>query len=52
MLSFQVNEILEYNISHGHISNTGLPLAEIWVLCGFLMIYLIEEVTLDFVRVI
>ena len=27
------------------MSDTGLPLAEIWVLCGFFMIYLVEEVT-------
>jgi len=41
----EVNHFLEYNIDHGQIEDRGMPLAEIWVLCGFLMIYFIEEVT-------
>jgi len=41
----EVNLFLQYNIDHGQLSNTGLPLAEIWVLCGFFMIYFIEELT-------
>jgi len=41
----EVNLFLQYNIDHGQIADTGMPLAEIWVLCGFFMIYFIEEVT-------
>jgi len=41
----EVNLFLQYNIDHGQLPNTGLPLAEIWVLCGFFMIYAIEELT-------
>ena len=44
---FQVNLFLQYNIDHGQIADTGMPLAEIWVLCGFFMIYFIEEVGLE-----
>eukprot|EP00095_Tigriopus_kingsejongensis_P011255 maker-scaffold708_size108518-snap-gene-0.13 protein:Tk11255 transcript:maker-scaffold708_size108518-snap-gene-0.13-mRNA-1 annotation:"zinc transporter zip3 isoform x1" len=39
----EVNEFLEFNIQQGTITDTGLPLAEIFVLCGFFMIYLVEE---------
>jgi len=46
----EVNEFLEYNIDHGQIDDKGLPLAEIWILCGFLMIYFIEEVTHSLTR--
>ena len=45
IIMLQVNLFLQYNIDHGQLPNTGLPLAEIWVLCGFFMIYAIEEVT-------
>jgi len=41
----EVNLFLQYNIAHGQLEDKGWPLAEIWVLCGFLMIYLVEEVT-------
>jgi len=41
----EVNLFLAHNISSGQIEESGLPLAEIWVLCGFFMIYFIEEVT-------
>lgn len=41
----EVNLFLQYNIDHGQLPDTGLPLAEIWVLCGFFMIYFIEELT-------
>lgn len=41
----EVNLYLQYNIDHGQLPNTGLPLAEIFVLCGFYMIYIVEEVT-------
>jgi len=44
----EVNLFLQYNIDHGQISDTGMPLAEIWVLCGFFMIYFIEELTHKF----
>lgn len=39
----EVNEFLEFNIQQHTIPDTGLPLAEIFVLCGFFMIYLVEE---------
>ena len=41
----EVNKYLRHNIEHGHIPNIGLPLAEIFVLCGFFMIYIVEEVS-------
>merc|ERR1719402_131060 len=41
----EVNLFLQYNIDHGQLADTGMPLAEIWVLCGFFMIYFIEELT-------
>jgi len=44
----EVNLFLQYNIDHGQLSDTGFPLAEIWVLCGFFMIYFIEELTHNF----
>jgi len=44
----EVNLFLKYNIEHGQLADTGLPLAEIWVLCGFFMIYFIEELTHKF----
>ncbi|TRY69311.1 hypothetical protein TCAL_09730 [Tigriopus californicus] len=39
----EVNEFLEFNIQQQTIPDTGLPLAEIFVLCGFFMIYIVEE---------
>lgn len=39
----EVHAFLELNIQEGTLPDTGLPLAEILVLCGFLMIYLVEE---------
>jgi len=42
----EVNLFLQYNIDNGQLENeAGWPLAEIWVLCGFFMIYFVEEVT-------
>jgi len=42
----EVNLFLQYNIDKGLLSNdAGWPLAEIWILCGFFMIYFVEEVT-------
>lgn len=41
----EVNVFLQHNYRQGEISNTGLPLAEIWMLCGFFLIFLIEELT-------
>lgn len=41
----EVNLFLQHNIDQGQLEDRGLPLAEIWVLCGFFMIYLIEELT-------
>jgi len=41
----EVNLFLKYNIDNGQIASNGWPLAEIWVLCGFFMIYFVEEVT-------
>jgi len=41
----EVNLFLAHNIASGQIEESGLPLAEIWVLCGFFMIYFVEEVT-------
>jgi len=40
----EVNMFLQLNIEAGLVRNTGLPLAEIIVLCGFFMIYIVEEV--------
>ena len=54
-----MNLFLQYNIDHGQLEDKvmlkyilplisvptqGWPLAEIWVLCGFFMIYIVEEV--------
>merc|ERR1712142_215984 len=39
----EVNMFLQLNIEAGLVRNTGLPLAEIIVLCGFFMIYIVEE---------
>ncbi|TRY68979.1 hypothetical protein TCAL_09729, partial [Tigriopus californicus] len=39
----EVNEFLEFNIQQQTIPDTGLPLAEIFVLCGFFMIFIVEE---------
>ena len=40
----EVNHFLDYNYESGQIVDKGMPLAEILVLCGFLMVYLTEEV--------
>jgi len=39
----EVNLFLQLNIRAGLVRDTGLPLAEIIVLCGFFMIYIVEE---------
>ena len=39
-----VNEVLVAAIENGSFPNSGLPVAEIFVLAGFLLIYLLEEV--------
>lgn len=41
----EVNLFLKHNIEQGSFPNTGMPIAEILVLVGFLMIYIVEEVT-------
>jgi len=41
----EVNLFLQYNIQQGQLIDRGWPLAEIWVLCGFFMVYFVEEVT-------
>jgi len=41
----EVNLFLQYNIQQGQLIDKGWPLAEIWVLCGFFMVYFVEEVT-------
>lgn len=41
----EVNLLLKNNIEQGQLKYTDWPLAEILVLCGFFMIYIIEEVT-------
>jgi len=38
-----VNEVLELSLEHGTFPDTGLPIAEILVLAGFLFIYTTEE---------
>lgn len=40
----EVNHFLQLNIQQGLISDTGMPLAEIFFLCGFFMIYIVEEI--------
>jgi len=40
----EVNYFLQLNIEAGLVTDTGMPLSEIIVLCGFFMIYLVEEV--------
>ena len=39
-----VNEVLVAAIESGAFPDSGLPVAEIFVLAGFLMIYMMEEV--------
>ena len=39
-----VNEVLVAAIEDGSFPDSGLPVAEIFVLAGFLMIYILEEV--------
>merc|ERR1711902_341177 len=39
-----VNEVVVQAVSDGSFPDSGLPVAEILVLSGFLMIYLVEEV--------
>lgn len=46
----EVNYFLNHNIKHGAIRNVGLPLAEIFVMCGFLMIYITEELAHTFIE--
>jgi len=41
----EVNHFLDLNIKNGHFPKTGMAMAEIMVLCGFFMIYLVEEIT-------
>jgi len=41
----EVNIALNENIKHGAFPDTGMHFAEIFVLCGFFMIYIVEEVT-------
>ena len=41
----EVTFFLNHNIEQGHFPDTGLPIAEILVLCGFFMIYVVEELT-------
>jgi len=41
----EVNLFLQYNMAAGLLEDQGWPLAEIWVLCGFFMVYAIEEGT-------
>jgi len=38
-----VNEVLDLSLEHGTFPDTGLPIAEILVLAGFLFIYTTEE---------
>ena len=39
-----VNDVLAASIAEGSFPDSGLPVAEIFVLAGFLFIYLLEEV--------
>ncbi len=39
----EVGHFIRYNIEHGVQEDTGMPLAEILVLLGFFMIYIVEE---------
>ena len=41
--SFDVLQVLEISLEHGTFPDTGLPIAEILVLAGFLFIYTLEE---------
>ncbi|TRY68320.1 hypothetical protein TCAL_08077 [Tigriopus californicus] len=41
----EVNLFLKHNIEQGSFPDTGMPIAEILVLSGFMMIYIVEEVT-------
>eukprot|EP00095_Tigriopus_kingsejongensis_P004214 maker-scaffold1792_size27886-snap-gene-0.4 protein:Tk04214 transcript:maker-scaffold1792_size27886-snap-gene-0.4-mRNA-1 annotation:"zinc transporter zip1" len=41
----EVNLFLQNNIKQGDFPDTGMPIAEILVLCGFMMIYIVEEIT-------
>jgi len=40
----EVNEVLRMGYKDGSLTKPKVPLAEILVICGFLMIYLIEEI--------
>ena len=40
----EVNQFVMYNRKADRLSDDEWPLAEIWVLCGFFMVYLLEEV--------
>ena len=41
--SSNVLQVLEISLEHGTFPDTGLPIAEILVLAGFLFIYTLEE---------
>ena len=41
----EVNHFLSKNIASGAFPDTGMPIAEILTLCGFFMIYIVEEIT-------
>ena len=45
--SFQVHRFLKFNFDSGQLSSSlqNMPLAEIFVLVGFYLIYAIEELT-------
>ena len=40
----EVNQFVMYNRKADRLVDNEWPLAEIWVLCGFFMVYLLEEV--------
>ena len=40
----EVNQFVMYNRKADRLADDEWPLAEIWVLCGFFMVYLLEEV--------
>jgi len=46
----EVNTFMKKNIQEGHFPDTGLAMSEILMLCGFFMIYIVEEVTHVFVN--
>lgn len=44
----EVKEFLVANVDAGKMSDLNLPLAEIFVLCGFFLVYLVEELVNTF----